>query len=371
MRYRHFIIIAIAAVALLASCSRDKKFTVSGVMNDAQKQMLYFEHIDASGSPVVVDSVKLKANGKFRFKGPRATYPDFYRLRFNNEVITLGIDSCEQIALVCHKDDFAYDYSVEGSRASECIRTLKNSSREVFRQLSDTTEMKTLEQADSIIEIHRQLAIGIIMENPRSSAAYYAVAQTINGHYYFSLNDKNDRKFWAAVATAHKVYYPDCPRTAPLEEAVISSMQSNLSAALPKTDEQLGAIDLSLPNRAGENVSLSSLKGKVVMLDFFAYDIDGGIAYLRFLNDLYKKYASRGFEIYQVSIDEDKLFWAEQSREMPWICVRDNDAPFCKAILTYNIKSLPTSFLIDRNGDIVGRFGADKLGEEIEKLLGK
>ncbi|MDO4191421.1 MAG: TlpA disulfide reductase family protein [Bacteroidales bacterium] len=368
MKRIQYILLVATATILFTCCSKERNVAITGNVNNATSQMLYFEHVGDNGLEII-DSIKLKENGKFRFKTPRVNYPDFYRIRLNNKAITLGIDSCEQIILTCQADDFDYNYTIEGSESSKKIQTLKCSSRDVFKQLADTTTMKTLEQADSIIEAHRTLAKQIIIENTASSAAYYAVAQTINGHYYFSIDDKNDRKMWAAVATAHKVHYPDCQRTKRLEEAVISSMQNNLNAELPIPDEQLGAINLSLPNRAGENISLNSLRGKIVLLDFFAYRIDGAIAYLRFLNHLYKTYHDKGLEIYQVSLDEDKLFWAEQSREMPWISVRDNDAPYCKAILTYNIKSIPTSFLIDRNGDIVGRFGADTLEEEIEKLL--
>lgn len=360
--------IFVVAALILTSCSQKNKFSVSGSIADAKSQMLFFEHV-GDGGLEVLDSVKLKANGKFKFKAPKAEYPDFYRLRLGNEAITLGIDSCEQIIIKGQKEDFGYNYTVNGSISSEIILELKKSSREVFRQLSDTTVTKTLLEADSIIEIHRELARSIIIENTRSSAAYYAVAQTINGHYYFSIDDHNDRKMWAAVATAHKVYYPNSPRTQALEEAVVTSMQGSLLATLPTPDEELGAIDLSLPNIAGDNVTLSSLRGKVVLLDFFAYDIDGAIAYLRFLNDIYTKYHDKGLEIYQISIDQDKLFWAEHAREMPWISVRDSQAPYSKALMTYNVRSLPTSFLLNQQGDIVGRFGADRLESEIAKLL--
>lgn len=368
MKKLFYILAIAAAVCMTTSCSKGKKFSVSGTVADAKTQMLYFEHVGDNGLEVL-DSVKLRANGKFRFKAPQVEYPDFYRLRLGNEAITLGIDSCEQVVLKGQKEDFGYNYTVEGSVSSEKILQLKRSSRDVFRQLSDTTTTKTLLEVDSIVEVHRQLAKSIIIENTRSSAAYYAVAQTINGHYYFSIDDHNDRKMWAAVATAHKVYYPNSPRTQALENAVITSMQGSKMPTLPATDEELGAIEISMPNIAGDNVALSSLRGKVVLLDFFAYDIDGAIAYLRFLNDLYTKYHDKGFEIYQVSIDQDKLFWAEHAREMPWISVRDSQAPYSKALMTYNVRSLPTSFLLDKNGDIVGRFGADKLESEIDKLL--
>lgn len=85
------------------------------------------------------------------------------------------------------------------------------------------------------------------------------------------------------------------------------------------------------------------------------------------LRELYNKYHTKGLEIYQVSIDRNKILWESSVENIPWICVRDESGVFAR---NYNVLNLPTIFLINRKGDIVGRFFDFKeIDKEIQKLL--
>jgi hypothetical protein len=80
------------------------------------------------------------------------------------------------------------------------------------------------------------------------------------------------------------------------------------------------------------------------------------------LRDLYSKYASKGLEIYQVSLDADEHFWKTSAVNLPWICVRDGDGVYSTNVALYNVKQVPAIFLINRNNELRMR------GDEIKDL---
>ena len=88
------------------------------------------------------------------------------------------------------------------------------------------------------------------------------------------------------------------------------------------------------------------------------------------LRTLYNKYAERGFNIYQVSVDSDESFWLNTAPNLPWVCVYDEASLGSIYLKSYNIDLLPAVFLIDREGNIVDRpEKTDELDDKIAKLL--
>ena len=131
-----------------------------------------------------------------------------------------------------------------------------------------------------------------------------------------------------------------------------------------------GYIDIKLNDKSGKERKLSELEGKVVLIDFSAYESEKSVEYTFALRDLYNKYHKRGFEIYQVSLDRNKVIWEQSIENIPWVCVRDENGPNTTYVATYNISSIPTNFLLNKQGTITSRslnFG--ELAKQIEKDL--
>lgn len=84
-----------ALVVAFASCQQNK-FHVTGNITEAEDSVLYFENMSLDG-PVIIDSVKLSADGKFDFSGEKPDAPEFYRLRIRNHIINVSIDSTETV----------------------------------------------------------------------------------------------------------------------------------------------------------------------------------------------------------------------------------------------------------------------------------
>jgi thiol-disulfide isomerase/thioredoxin len=141
---------------------------------------------------------------------------------------------------------------------------------------------------------------------------------------------------------------------------------SNSSAQMPNISDP--RVPLKLPDTQGDSLSLLSLKGKVILLDFWASWCVPCRSSNRQLIKLYAKYKAQGFEIFAVSMDEEKDEWekAITKDKITWIQVNDSGGRGNKTAHDWNIFQLPTSYLINKNGDVVS---VDLEGKELEKKL--
>lgn len=131
------------------------------------------------------------------------------------------------------------------------------------------------------------------------------------------------------------------------------------------------APNFSLPDADGKSISLSSLKGKVVLLDFWASWCRPCRVSNKELLPVYDKYKAKNFEILGVSVDERKGAWinAVKSDKITWLQVLDPEAARgSKVMQTWNIQFIPSTFLLDKNGVVVA-IGPGK--EELESWLKK
>jgi thiol-disulfide isomerase/thioredoxin len=126
-------------------------------------------------------------------------------------------------------------------------------------------------------------------------------------------------------------------------------------------------LQIKLPTVKGDSLTLASLKGKVILLDFWASWCGPCRSSNKKLVKLYEKYKSQGFEIFGVSLDEEKKDWekAIAKDKINWLQVNDPRGNVnAKTIVDWNISVLPTSFLINKKGDVVAM---DLEGKELEK----
>jgi thiol-disulfide isomerase/thioredoxin len=119
---------------------------------------------------------------------------------------------------------------------------------------------------------------------------------------------------------------------------------------MPKT-----VLDPDLKNIAGERVALSSLKGKYVLLTFWSVQSGDCIEENLQLKEFYKLYNKKGFEIYQINLDESEANWKAAVRydELPWISTREDDPKDPKNAVLFNVKSIPANYLFDKEGTII------------------
>lgn len=366
--------IFLCAIAVAATSCNNRQFTIGGDVADADGQMLYLESL-ATGQAVILDSVKLDGKGSFKFKQDAPQFPEFYQLRLNGALVHFAIDSTETLTFSAQAADFADGYELTGSDECTKMRIVADESGKLKRRINELNQAVT-DKSDQVEDLRAQAVqalaeykekmFNLVLENPAAATAYYIVFQEINGSKIFDPYDANDRKLIAAVATAFDMRYPGSARAKQLKDMTLAAMVAERAAK--QTAQSLEAqstsyIDVELYDLRGRKQVLADYvkKNQVVLLSFTAYQTDYSPAYNMKLAELYKKYKGRGLEIYQISLDADEQAWKVAADNLPWVCVRDPQSVYSRNASMYNVQSLPTCFVIDKNDGIVKRI--EKVGE--------
>ncbi|MEG2573306.1 MAG: TlpA disulfide reductase family protein [Bacteroides sp.] len=368
----------------LGACDSTPHFNVEGKVTDANGTKIYLESLGIECIEVL-DSAKLDAFGSFSFKQPRPESPEFYRLRMDNRIINFSIDSTETININADRNKFSTGYTVTGSENSSKIKELTLLQMGLQKQVDElintfrNNNLNTAIFEDSIVNLIEKyksdIRMNYIYVAPNKTYAYFALFQEVNDYLIFDpLNNKEDIKCFAAVATSLNNFYPHADRSKNLYNMVIKGMKNTRAPRQQALDaskiNEAGVIEISLKNIKGNQKNLSELKGKVVLLDFTIYQSASSAAHNFALRDLYSKYANQGLEIYQVSLDADEHFWKTAADNLPWICVHDPNGTYSSNAALYNVKKLPTYFLINRNNELSARDETIKdLEAELKKIL--
>lgn len=378
-------ILILVALFAIAGCTQNPMATIEGCINGAEGKTLYLDFIGLEHT-TVADSVKLEDDGVFRFRVAQPECFDFYRLRVEQEVIYLSVDSTETIGVVASWPALSLNYQVTGSDDNVTLKRLVNKQSElqntVYAFIRNSRDGSGAIQAyvDTLIDRYKdEVRMEYVYADPSKPYAYFALFQRLGGNLIFDpVATRDDIRCFAAVATQMKCYYPEAARTRNIESIALKGM-GNIRPPRIVDYESLkdkivesSIIDVVLPDIDGTSRVLTELKGKVVLLDFMVYDHIQAASRILALRDLYEKYSDSGLEIYQISLDENEHFWKTVVENLPWICVRDEEALYSKSARLYGVRELPTYFLVDRAGELVARDSAvEDLEKEICRLLEK
>ena len=375
------------AVLSLGSCS-EKKFNINGTITQAKDSVLYLENMSLNG-PKAVDSVKLDENGNFEFKQKAPDAPEFYRLRIANQMVNLAVDSTESITVKAAYPTMSANYEVSGSEECAKIRDLAYMQLALQRQVTAIANSPALgveaveDSVTKVLEVYKnKVKLNYIFKEPMKAYAYYALFQTIvlgnaNILIFNPRSSKDDVKVFAAVATSWDTYFPKAERGLNLHNIAIEGMknvriaENNARQTISADKVKVaGVIDIALTDNHGRVRKLTDLKGKVVLLDFQAFAAEGSLKRIMMMREIYNKYHDRGFEIYQVSFDPEEHFWKTKTAALPWVSVWDENGTRSAVLSQYNVQTLPTFFLIDRNNTLQKRDAQIKdLDAEIQELL--
>ncbi len=374
------------AVALtFTACDTTPKFHVRGTIEDAADSTLHLIAITVDGVKAV-DSVRLGKSGTFEFAADAPQSPEFYALRLNRRFIEFAVDSTETVTFTAKRETMATDYTVEGSAASLRIKeitAMRKALEDSILAVEKNEHMYPGDISDSVNNMATRFKNTLIKDYmqpaPETATAYYALTlsfRDISGSYllFSPYKNREDARQYAMVATAWSNFYPTALRTIRLWNEAEKAMKHTaprqekvLELDADKVTET-GIIEIALPDANSKIHNIKDLKGKVVLLDFTAYSAGQSAERTRNMRVLYDKYRDKGFEIYQVSLDEDTHFWKYSVEKLPWICVHETDG---RATTSYGVRSLPTFFLINRQNEVVVRsdFMQGTLESNIQKLL--
>ncbi len=363
-------IILVVLVLLIVSCSRNRQFRITGNLNTGERPVLYLEEQEVTKISLY-DSVRVSRNGNFAFRG-KLDHPRFFQLRLGeNNLIPLLIAPGEEITMDCDTLHFSTAYELNGSEGSRYIKELNakladtqsriDSLVRQFDNTGDTTltaKLELIDKYNALIQEQRNYSITFIIDHRQSMAALYALYQRIDQEKYI-LNENKDVQLLKITAHTLDTLYPESQHVRALSADARKLEDRLTNAEYSRLIDQMepSLPEISLPDPSGDTISLSSLDNKAILLSFWASWNAGSIAHNIELKKIYQQYHSKGFEIYQVSMDNDKELWmrAIEYDELPWINVSELSYPESYAAAVYNVSSLPTTFLVTPNGKILGR----------------
>ena len=366
----------LCATLFCCSCSNND-VRVGGKFFGLTAKSVYLEQMPASGQ-AIIDSVEHAKDGSYRYvikDAPKT--PSIYIIFYNNERIPLLLTAGESVTVGSMGSVLA-NYTVSGSEESELLREFNreyitgmqelNAKVAAYAEAGESlkTEIAQLYTA-KLREIKRN-QISFIIKNKSSIAAVYALYQRLPDEKYL-VNSESDLIYFRTVADAVSKRYPTSPFVVTLRNDV-ARMEAQTS--LLNTIEERDYPDIVADDMYGKQVKLSELEGNVILVDFWAAELGNSNALNADLKNIYEKYEADGFRVYQVSFDTSKATWikAVQEQKLPWVSVCDFRGQASPIMGVYNVRSLPSNYLIDRNGRIVAKnVYSDALEEQLKKIL--
>ncbi len=358
----------------VASCDPGKnKFTVIGDIANMPARTVMLGEIGVGSSEIrIIDSVQSDDKGHFELSG---TTPEahLYQLRFDAQhFILLAIDK-GNIKVTSDWNNFE-NYEVAGSAGSASLKKFILVLREHLQDINtmdliiDSLKVKGNDSITLAAKKDRedfQFKLTRFVETYADTTTYFPVA-------FFAaqmLNPAVEKDFLASFAQGLSRRFPDVKQAKELEQSMNSKLTGSGQPAAPAaTTDGSMAPDINLPTPAGNNVALSSLKGKYVLLDFWAswcgpcrHENPNVVA-------AYNKYKDKNFTVFSVSLDNDKDKWQEAIKrdELDWTHVSDLKGWQSGAAAMYGVEAIPANFLIDPSGKIIAH---DLRGDDLEAKL--
>lgn len=370
-------VLFVAIVAILLSSCRGSGVRISGRFVGLSSKMVYLEQMSASGQNLV-DSIALSDDGTYLLAIKEVEYtPTLYNVIYGGERIPLLVSRGENIVLNAMGSALA-NYTVSGSYESELIRKFNkeflDSQLELNKTLqkynvADKQERQQLaEEYNAIYHSTKRKQISFIIEHKGYLASVYALYQRLPGEQYLS-GAESDLIYYRTVADAVSSRYPSSPFLLTLSND-IARMEARIS--LINSIETRSYPDLKGRDMYGNEVALSSLEGSAILVDFWSAEVGNSNAFNAELKEIYEEYKEKGFRVYQVSADTSKSTWiaAVQEQRLPWISVCDFRGEASPMLRAYNVRKLPSNYLIDKSGNIIAKdLYSSALEERLEKIF--
>jgi thiol-disulfide isomerase/thioredoxin len=378
--YRTTLFAATAAV-LLAACTNNGGTTVDVTIEGAAGRTAMLERFER-GQAIVMDSVTLDAQGRGKLKAP-ALPLDFYRVHLGNEqAVVLAMDSTESPVVVAKLDRLNAPVSISGSAHTEAFYA--------FQASVDAYEAKRQELRNRMAAAPEQ-GTALMDELNALNASFYAECKSMVERNSGSpvaitalskLNMQRDFELFKQVRNALRQTMPNSTFFAQFRENVDRMEQQELAMKLQEEEEKrlanmlpIGGVapDIRQQTPDGGTYALSDMRGKYVLIDFWASWCKPCRIENPAVKRVYDKYHKKGFDILGVSLDRSQDAWVQaiQADGLPWKHVSDLGFWNNAAAQEYGVSSIPFTVLVDKEGKIIAKgLRSQQLEAELAKIFG-
>ena len=370
--------------------TREKKFSVRGTIANSQAKMIYLEKVPAATmQPLIIDSAVLKKDGSFLLKAePGESVVYNLRLDQNKYPVASVINDVDEVKLNIvmskEKNEFSEKYEVEGSPASQQMKTFmydfNNELQKIFLISMKADSLQKVGPDDSLLIplLEEQKTIGDRIrqysEEALSKSGDPALTLFVLGYYQSTANGAGfglqpfSNEEVKAIVDKTSTRFPMHQGLAAIKNSLAQQMQTSI----PPSWVGREAPDFAMPDVSGKEVSLSSFKGKYVLVDFWASWCAPCRQENPNLVKAYHQFKNKNFTVLGVSLDrpgqKDKWVKAISDDKLAWTNISDLQFWNSEVVSLYGFNGIPFNVLVDPEGKVIaeglrGQSLVAKLGE--------
>ncbi|HVA98826.1 MAG TPA: TlpA disulfide reductase family protein [Bacteroidia bacterium] len=364
--------LAIAGCKNKTATTNHGTFELDGKLTNSQGQKIYLEQLTPTGAKTL-DTTVVDKSGEFHFY-TNGIEIGFYNVKIDDRnFATMILDSSEKVTVTGNAQDLGNTVSIEGSPDTKIFMDMNQFLKTNYAKRDSLTKLyqvfanlhkdkKSLDSLsnglekpfDSILGQQNKYLTNFIDAHSTSLASLAAIQQ-LNSDEFFPYYQKLDK----ALTTK----YPDSPYIKYFHSQIDDMMRLSIGSEAP---------DIKLNDPLGDPVSLSSFRGKVVLIDFWASWCGPCKEELPNVVAAYKKYKDKGFTVFSVSLDKDKKDWTDaiQKFNLTWTQVSDLGYWNSSVVKLYHLTSIPQTYLIDKDGKIIAKgLRGDDLQKKLAEIL--
>ena len=360
--------LAIVILATFYSCSSEQGTTIKGVIEGAENLTAYLDKKSLDNTQSSLGSTSVDASGNFKLNFPEGVDPGIYRMRIGSKGFDLILNGTEKTIDVGGKlQDFQnFQYTLTGSELSQTYQTKIQG---IMNRTLDRNALGTFIQSEADPLLAAALSFATTPANPASHGMYKQFGDKILASYPGADFGNQLLGFSQTLEKQHQ-------------------------ASQSKYTVKVGDVapEISLPDVNGKIRKLSDLKGKLVLLDFWASWCGPCRRANPHVVEMYDKYNKEGFEVFNVSLDgldtrtrsripEDQVAVHMEKSKKRWLdAIKKDNLKWnnhvsdlkkweSDAAGKYGVRSIPTTFLIGRDGSIAALNPRNNLEAQIKKHI--